>query len=269
MKIGFVSFAGGDLLWRNSLRRIRSQALKSGLFEEVSTYTPKDLERITNPADLIFIKTNSRGFGYWLWKPLIVLDFLSSNPDIDSILYADAGCDLNINPGSIDNWKRYLNILSTSEGIFFRMELIERSWTKQEVFDAFPEWEKHRDSEQLLGGVFFMNREFALNFCTKWLEIMRQDSYSLLNDNFDKSIQDPAFRQPRHDQSILSLLAKNQKEVLILDSLQEMYFEPNWTLGLNHPIWTSRTKSIVPKYKSGLPAQIIGLLERLYRRIFL
>ena len=269
MQIGFISFAGGDFLWKASLERISKQATKSHIFKKLGIYTPEDLQNLTSAADYEFIRSNPRGFGYWIWKPIIVSSFLYQNPDIEMILYADAGCDLNFNFNSSVNWTRYVKELESHEAIVFKMELIERKWTKQEVFNAFPEWERFQDSEQILGGVFFMRRDFALDFCNRWLEIMRQDSYSLLTDDFELKIQDSEFVQPRHDQSIFSLLVKQESNILILDSLKELYFEPDWNRGRNYPIWTSRNKSKVPKYKSSLLSRIVRTMEKVLRKILI
>jgi hypothetical protein len=269
MNIGFVSFAGGDFLWRASLRRIHRQALGSKAFITTRIYSPEDLRNLTTPHEYDFIRINPRGFGYWIWKPLIVSNFLNQNPEIEKILYADAGCDLNFNSDSNVTWARYMKALESHEAIVFKMELIERHWTKHEVFNSLPEMEKFRDSEQILGGVFLMTRDFALKFCNRWIETMREKSYSLVTDEFDPKIQDSDFVHPRHDQSIFSLLVKQESNILVLDSLQELYFEPDWDRGKNQPIWTSRNKSGVPKYNLTLPARIVRLIERVIRRLFI
>jgi hypothetical protein len=147
------------------------------------------------------------------------------------------------------------------------MELLESAWTKQEVFDYFPELNDFRNTEQLLAGVFIMEREFAINFCKRWLEVMRTSNYSLLNDDFDKAIQVSEFIQHRHDQSLFSLLIKQDPRVLILDSFQEVYFVPDWTKGYKFPIWTSRNKSIVPLYEDGNPGRFIRILERILKKL--
>ena len=39
----------------------------------------------------------SKGFGYWCWKPDIILNILNKINNDDCLLYLDAGCHLNIN----------------------------------------------------------------------------------------------------------------------------------------------------------------------------
>jgi hypothetical protein len=267
MKVGFVSFAGGDIVWKLAAKRIKYQARSAGVFTEVKIFNPRDLKMVASGDDYDFIITNKRGFGYWLWKPILVLEFLNNHPEIDVVLYVDAGCDLNFNASSRRTWDKYLGYLESNNGIAFKMELIENSWTKQEVFNQFSEFENFRNSEQLLAGVFMMGRQFAVDFCHQWLETMRTSGYCLLDDNYDESIQKPGFLQHRHDQSIFSLMTKQNGKVLILDSFKEVYFEPDWWRGFEFPIWTSRNKSYVPRYETGHRGQLIRVLERVLKKL--
>jgi len=266
MNIGFISFAGGDFLWKLATKRISRQAADAQVFSAIKIYTPQELKKIATASDYNFISSHKRGYGYWLWKPILVLEFLNTHPEVDAILYADAGCDLAFNVKSRKTWSRYLGHLESHGGIAFKMELIEDSWTKQEVFDQFPEFEEFRKSEQLLAGVFIMNRQFALDFSLRWLKAMRTSNYSLLDDCFNESIQNPDFKKHRHDQSLFSLMTKQDGRVMILDSFVEVYFEPNWNRGIDFPIWTSRNKSYVPRYDVGRLGRTIRVLERVLKR---
>jgi hypothetical protein len=269
MSIGFLTFAGGDFIWDLALRRIRYQAKNAKVFTNIQIYRPEDLFSLSTSEDQRFILNNKRGYGFWIWKPIIILDYLTNHPEIDSILYADAGCDLNFNLHSLETWKGYVTQLKHHDVIAFKMELFERAWTKQEVFNSHPEFETFRDQEQLLGGVFLMNRDYAIKFCTNWLEIMRSNSYKLLDNSFDPKIQDASFQQPRHDQSIFSLLTKKNPNALILDSLTELYFEPDWRRGISYPIWTSRNKSLVAQYSKRRIGKMLKFGERAYLRLVL
>jgi hypothetical protein len=267
MKIGFVTFGAGDLFWKLAVKRIKKQASNSGAFFKISDYEPEKLFDISSKDDLSFIIRNKKGFGYWIWKPIVILDFLEKNPEVEAILYADAGCDLNFNFCSLKNWQRYLRNLESYECISFAMELLEKSWTKEELFKTFPLFRRFKNSEQLLGGLFLMKRDFAIDFCQLWLTNMRISNYDLLIGSFDSTIQDSHFVQHRHDQSFFSLMCKSNEKVLILNSLEEVYFEPDWNKGHEYPLWTSRNKSYVPKYKTGTLSQLWRLFERILKRL--
>src|SRR3546814_3032631 len=41
-------------------------------------------------SDLLQIRRQRRGFGYWLWKPFIIADAMDSVPDGTILMYTDA-----------------------------------------------------------------------------------------------------------------------------------------------------------------------------------
>jgi len=76
-KIYFISFA--DSRMQNSLNRIKQQAKDINCYDYISVYTEKDLnvDFIKHFKDkLIF---GSRGFGYWCWKPILLVILLAVN----------------------------------------------------------------------------------------------------------------------------------------------------------------------------------------------
>jgi hypothetical protein len=260
--IGFVSFAAGDLGWGLALRRIQKQSLKSGFFNKVKMYKESDLIGIVSPQDYDFMKSNRRGYGFWLWKPIIVLDFLDKNQTIDYIVYLDSGCDINYSQEAKIRFEQYLSILENFKCICFEMELIEEAWTKHEIIEALKVPNKILSSPQLLGGVFIMERNFAMTFCRKWLTTMKLSNYSLLDNSFNHKIQSREFKEPRHDQSIFSVLMKSENPVSILSSVKEVYFHPDWNRGNGSPFWTSRNKSMIPYVKQDTVSRGLRLIER-------
>ena len=57
-----------------------------------------------------------RGFGYWIWKPQVILQSLRMMDKGDVLLYADAGCVLN-NLGK-KKFNEYIDILIDSDSGF-------------------------------------------------------------------------------------------------------------------------------------------------------
>lgn len=70
--------------------KLVDSALRTGEFESVISWDQTDLR-----GDLSFpaapLLDQPRGFGYWSWKPHIILDALSRIPDGDVVVYCDAG----------------------------------------------------------------------------------------------------------------------------------------------------------------------------------
>ena len=76
----------------NTLTRLYHQAAKSGYFDTISIYDQNNTPGIQDHVD--FIKSHPRGFGYWIWKPMVILDVMNKASPNDIIIYADAGCSI-------------------------------------------------------------------------------------------------------------------------------------------------------------------------------
>jgi len=106
----FLSFASSD--YRTSLRRIERQAKRVALFDRVicadETYLDSDFR--DGFRDLMVKGTP--GYGYWCWKPQIILQTLRDMKPGDVLLYCDAGCHINAN--GLPRLKEYFEFASQS-----------------------------------------------------------------------------------------------------------------------------------------------------------
>ncbi len=84
-----LTFGGGGDEFRAAAYRLARQAQASGFFTKTTVVTDLDLlkdeEFQTRHSD--FVARNQRGFGYWLWKPYILLRTLEQAKDGDIIFY--------------------------------------------------------------------------------------------------------------------------------------------------------------------------------------
>ena len=243
MHHGAVTFWGGELKWKFASLRLKKQLKKSGNFQEVKTYSSSELKKICDEKTRLFIQNNPKGFGYWIWKPILILDFLKCNPEISTILYLDAGCEFICTQRSGTTWRKYLERLEKFDAIFFQNDLKECCWTKQETFTFLEVSIQEQMTDQLVGGAFLMTRKFALDFCSRWLKTMQADNFFYITDEVDTTKQRIEFRENRYDQSILSILAKRESNICILRGAEEIYFPNKWITALHKPIWTSRNGS--------------------------
>ncbi len=103
MKTKFLTFGGNahgrGKRFRTAAVRITGQARNSGLFDEIKLYTdlslPHEFPTFWSQHGK-FIEANNRGYGYWLWKPFLILEAIKPMREGDVLLYADAGCELNL-----------------------------------------------------------------------------------------------------------------------------------------------------------------------------
>lgn len=261
--IGFVSFAGGHLRWKFASIRILRQIKASARFDSMEMYTEKKLHDIISPEIAQFISAHPKGYGLWIWKPIVVLDFLRRNPRCESILYLDAGCDFNGSESSRKRWEEYLSHLRHFNAVIFQTPHPEKSYTSAQLVTLLRSDLAHLECGQYHAGAFLMERSFAIKFCTDWLEVMSKENFKYLTDSVEgETIGIHEIHSDyRYDQSIFSLLLKKKSNIKILED-RETDFSPTWKIGLNYPVLTSRNRSIVPVLKEGLVHRGLRRVER-------
>ena len=269
LNVGVVTFAGGSPRWYFAGYRLIRQCRKSGRIVHARLLTPRGIRNFIDIGTKEFIKKNSKGYGYWVWKPYVVRNFLRDNPNIDCVLFLDAGCELQINEESIKIWNQYLNVLNSFDCLTFDNGQPEKNWSKMELINFLNPAIEKTESNQLAAGVFFMKRNFALDFCEQWISIMQEKDFFYITDEVNKEIQLETFRQHRYDQSVFSLLMKEHERNLTLTGDNEIHFPGKWESRRTHPIWTIRNASLVPTLNRGVIAKAIRLFEKLLHVFFI
>ena len=256
----FCSF--GDSRMHGALERIRNQAEAMGVFDEIHVHDESGLTSSFLNAYGNRLVHGSRGFGYWIWKPQIILQTMEVMDEGDRLLFTDVGCHLN--PGGVIALREYFDrAADSSSGMLFtrlQEELIEKRWTKGDVFDHFSCRDNNMitDTPQLQSGILFFEKKPAtMTFLRNWADgclITR-----LVDDSPSTSPNFPGFRMNRHDQSVLSVLAKLAGAETV--DVNNFITRDDWSLLKDQPIWIRRDKGIVP----GIMARILGpkLLNRL------
>ena len=217
-KIHLITFADGGegyLAGRDLLIRTATEA---GWFESITAY---DENRLAEESPTWyakhrnFIKTNRRGFGYWIWKPEIIqLKLREIGPD-DLVLYLDAGCQ--INPKGIKRFKRYIELAKLFGMFCFYLNgpnYTIGQWTKADLLSYF---EIHLNDiilsmPQVEAGVgFYKNTKTTLKSIQFWSETMTFEDYHLVNDSPSRATEAREFIEHRHDQSVFSLIHYTQR----------------------------------------------------------
>lgn len=239
-----VTFGSGPE-WTPSLKRLQAQTEGSKFFRYFQGYTDKWIyERYKDSQDTLnFIAENERGFGLWFWKAEIILDTFKRKPEIDGVLYIDAGCELNINQISKIKLMEYLKLANEKNGLAFELPFKEIEWTVpfvvREIYPALTDEEL-----QIAGGIlFFPNNPNSIQVLLDWSAGNSKKEFSLLRGlSAEVTVHDLNSRviEHRFDQSIISLIWKKNKLFTIPD---ETFWHPNWIQnGTNYPIWATRSK---------------------------
>jgi len=143
------------------------------------------------------IFTERRGAGFWLWKPLVILEALKMDP---VVIYLDASCIIVEDP---TEWINSVVDIGISRNNAFPMH----NWTRRDCFYYMDcDHEKYWNGHQAWAGSVVV-KESGKDIIQKWLEygsdrrIISDDRNVCGFDNLK------TFKDHRHDQSILSLLA--------------------------------------------------------------
>ena len=205
----FLSFAGGEDKWFFCLRHLRARVEETGIFDLVLDYTPDDL-----PAEFLlkhgaFIEENKRGYGYWIWKPYLILKQMERMNDGDRLLFLDAGCDLIVSEKA--ELVRLIELVKTDLIIGSLFPDKECKWSKMDLISYLRmKNDEALNSYQYQGGVvLFYKCETTMRFLKEWYETCC--FYHLLDDSPSFLPNDPLFCEHRHDQSVFSLLMKRYK----------------------------------------------------------
>lgn len=200
------------------------EALKNGYIDVLHVW---DAQRIA-ATDLYKhnreLFTGGRGYGYWIWKPYIILQELQDLPEEDILIYSDAGrnTDLYFYDYAITVRPNILFDI-THDFVSWAWGASIGKWCKRDVFVAMncdtPDY--HR-AEKVSGFFSIRNTVISRNLLTEWLYWCTQraisgnrsqwlivDSANIFSDPDDpnKPIDNlPGYCGHRHDLSILSIL---------------------------------------------------------------
>ena len=249
--IYFVSF-GAPSNWYGALNRIKTQAESFKIFKKIFTYTDVDLKNDINfwNKHEKFILSNSRGYGYWVWKPYVILKVLDQMNDNDILLSCDSGCELNID--GIDYFNTLIEKTNNKLIIGTSCGSDDYRYTKMDTINYFNMHDEQllRTTQMQSGCIMLKKCETIVRLINEWYDIV-SNNYNLIDDTQSIAPNNNEFIENRHDQSILSMLVKKYK-------LINYDIDPtNWTdwnnsqntknnyltKGIKYPIWTSRNRS--------------------------
>lgn len=280
MKKVFITFASSDL--HRSLFRIEKQARALAFYDQLCIFTEHDLAPDFQARFKQHLRIGSRGYGYWCWKPQIILQLLDRVNEGDVIQYTDAGCHLNKN--GIDRLADYFNFAQNAENGILAFQAgppgPELQFDKRQ-FQLFPdgEWAKGdlldyfsvRDQKEVVftpsvgAGILFIRKcPQSIRLIQEWLEVIEVD-FHFIDDTPSRSPNLPGFREHRHDQAIFSLLCKKYG-VTKLSGYEFWYpskniLEPDWKALKNYPIHARRDRD------KGFVGNISDFLKRALKKL--
>ena len=238
--IHLCSFASPDLFL--SRNRFLKESKKINFYKSIKVFNQKNLSIELREFIKKCRKNNEyTGYGYWYWKPFIVLEFLKSLPKNSIVHYCDIGCVYKNTPkvdiGVLDN---LFNLCQEKDMIAFNYSppknidkkyispiLTEKQFTKNDLFEYYDidKYSKIRNSPQFSAGFFFIkNCQKSYDFLEMWMKPFK-DNKKLVDNSPSASTNSKEFITQRHDQSIFSLLCK-KNSIFSLSAYD--YYEPSY-----------------------------------------
>jgi len=140
------------------------------------------------------ILAQSKGCGYWLWKPYLILTFLEQMQEGNYLIYTDAGIEF------VNSVQPLIESMDES-CLLFQNNWKHADWCKGDVYKLTPGYE----GKQLqASAMIFKVCQESIDFVREWLTLC--ETPGLIDDSPSITPNQPGFQEHRHDQAILTAL---------------------------------------------------------------
>lgn len=204
-ELWLTTFCTEEFRW--SAEVLRHTALEVGQVDKVKIWTPEDITELSDAHPELYYE-GSRGYGFWSWKPWIIRHTLGKMRDGDWLVYCDSAI---IVEASIKKFLEQDNLRDEHVILFQLGEAVQKrytigNWTKPRVLDELHVRHASNQFQVNAGIMLFKARDDQDNYATyvtsAWQELCLQAG--LIDDSGP-----PAVMEHRHDQALLSLLARS------------------------------------------------------------
>lgn len=263
-----VSF--GDSRMSKSLIRLSKQAHTLKFFDKIFLLDENNLSNSFKKKFKKKLVLGSKGYGYWCWKPEIIMNIIDKIKDGDCLLYVDAGCHLNIHGKK--RLLEYFNLIKKQDKGVIAFQAVEPNkknsnlkydgrklrnlknykWIKGDTLDYFNV--RHNkaviNAQEIAGGVFLIKKcEQSIAIIKEWKKII-YTRFDLISDSTSISPNLSGFIENRHDQAIWTLLCLKYN-IKILSAYEFWYpiknsktLKPDWDALHEFPIHVKRDKDL-------------------------
>lgn len=182
MTITFLTFSNTNYMTTN---RIVEQAKEFKIFDNILSLSELDIPGFIK-KHLQFINDNKPGYGYWIWKPKIILDTLLKLDETDILIYCDAGMWLNCQ--GKDRLIFYLKKLENKTLVTFSTNYKAQHYVKSDaVMNYFPNFNDELNNACYAGLMIIKKNNESVSFIKDWLELC---------ENYHFIDQSPSYQYP-------------------------------------------------------------------------
>ncbi|WP_180380878.1 hypothetical protein [Campylobacter lanienae] len=148
----------------------------------------------------------TRGFGYWCWKPKVILMTLEQMNDNDILLFVDIGCEFNYSKAN--DMTQMLKQVDKNEFMGVLHNALNKNYQKGDTLKHFglTNDENFLNSKQVLGGLLFMKKnKKTLSIINEWMDIF-YNNFNFVDDTPSLYENHKDFIRNLHDQSVLNAI---------------------------------------------------------------
>lgn len=262
MKRIFLTFT--DEKMKKSRNRICKQAHEMGIYDEIFGYSEKDLSVEFSKKYSSVLNGNTRGYGFWIWKPQIIKQKMMQMEYGDILHYVDAGCHFNLLGRK--RLIEYFEMAEKSKSGFLVFspkehppEIVSQNicldwpiykYTKGDLLDYFDVRNNTQinQSQIIVGTTFLIQKnKISLEIVNEWSEITK--NIKLMDESPSVGGEITGFIKHMCDQSALSLLL-NKYFIEIVSNYEIEYpdIKNRYKLDLkkmkNYPIHAKRDRGL-------------------------
>lgn len=199
-----VAITFGDKVFEKSVKRHGAELAATGVFDEVRMFGPQDLGDEFLKRHGEFLRESKRGYGYWLWKPFIILRALKELNDGDILVYGDAGNTVTGSPAAfremvwdvVQSEEGVLASQCNRIGVYCKRDVYGRMGVNGDQYRFFPIAEA--------GRLILRRSPRTLGLVSAWYEGCLD--YRNIDDSPSEAPEYPEYEEHRHDQAVFSIV---------------------------------------------------------------
>ncbi len=292
-KTFFINFSGSvgeeDTALINRQRLLNITAKKFANIDEIVAWTRNDIINTPFYQENRYILDNPRGAGYWAWKPYIILETLKKAAKNDWVIYCDVGKPFR--RGNVEKFGHqdigntfYTPVDSIIEyaskhngftpGVWIPHYGLAHVWTKRDCFVGMDcdDSTYHNSPHVQAGYSAWSKSQESIAFLEEWLRWCQEPNIITDDKNIFGKPNLEAFRDHRHDQSILSNLVVKHKIALFGPKERSLNGYRNFNLILKHMMLKqshAQNKQIFSSLFNSKPPHLPIFLKEILELLFL
>ncbi|RWO40485.1 MAG: hypothetical protein EOS11_20035 [Mesorhizobium sp.] len=232
-RLKLISYATGTFV--ANCKALCKNALSVG-FDSAQSFDSDDIKGTKFYKDNAMILDQSRGAGYWLWKPFIIRQALERAKPSDVIFYCDAGrspyYQFTRRPLRLES-----SVRASEQGFLLGAAIPHLGalgrWTKRDCLISMGSDSVEMRSNHMIVATWSLwtPSDAAFGFLDEWLRYC-QDPRCLTDTPSNlASVEHPEYFAHRHDQSIMSVLAHKRGAKYLDFSRTKVQSLMNWRPG--------------------------------------